>query len=55
MDLIYQPKAGFAGPPFPWPARDHQEEDAATAGRKVASGFYRENKPVIKTPAGGKD
>lgn len=41
MDLIYTPKAGFTGPPFPWPARDHWEENAATAERKMDSGFYR--------------
>ncbi len=41
MKLIYVPKAGFLGPPAPWPGSDHDESDEALAADKLASGFYR--------------
>lgn len=42
MRLIYTPKAGFAGPPIPWPATDHTEPDAKAAQEKLDSGFFAE-------------
>ena len=40
MKLTYTPKEGFAGPPIPWPACDHDEDDLKLAEAKVASGFF---------------
>ena len=42
MKLIYKPKEGFAGPPIPWPACDHDEKDPVAAAEKMASGFFAE-------------
>ena len=39
------PKGGFAAPPIPWPACDHDEDDPKLAEVKVASGFYKKVKP----------
>lgn len=41
MQLIYRERPGFLCPPMPWPARDHDEPDAAVAKAKIDSGFYR--------------
>jgi len=41
MKLLYVSKAGFLGPPAPWPGSDHDEPDDALAADKIASGFYR--------------
>ena len=41
MQLIYRAKPGFRCPAPPWPARDHDEPNAAVAQAKVRSGFYR--------------
>lgn len=63
MRLKYTPKEGFAGPPFPWPARDHTERSRAVARRKIESGFYRQDRrraksdarPPAEAPAGGEE
>ncbi|HAM39885.1 MAG TPA: hypothetical protein DCP69_00730 [Candidatus Omnitrophica bacterium] len=47
MKLTFTPKAGFAGPPIPWPACDHDEKDPIVATEKVASGFFAE---VVSRP-----
>ena len=41
MKLIYVPRAGFVGPPAPWPGRDHDEPDEQAYKAKLASGYYR--------------
>ncbi len=38
--LVYTPKAGFRGPPAPWPGSDHVEPSRKVAKAKVKSGFY---------------
>ena len=56
MKLIYIAKEGFAGPPIPWPAADHDEEDGKLAEAKLASGFFTKaegRKPPITDPEGG--
>ena len=40
MKLTYTPKDGFVGPPIPWPADDHYEDDHDLAKAKVRSAFF---------------
>jgi len=45
MKLTYTPKVHKLGPPIPWPAADHDEDDPKLAEAKVASGFFKKAKP----------
>ena len=61
MELIYigpdPVVVGVVPCPEGWPAAPHDEPDKVLAAEKVASGLYREHKPVkpVAAPAGEKE